>query len=240
MYQPGFAVYIALGVTNTYMSPLDSPNTVSALVAFKAAWQAALVDYAQRRLNGEHTLQSSLYYHLRRTLADDFVVFTEAVVRMPDSSTDGKRKILLDLLICHGTEIIVAIELKYTPRGIPSPDSMRKDVKSLSFLRNRRSNADRVKIAMPRYRSDSSDEITFTVSPVRKLILGVYCQSKLAVFDSKWWLKTRPADGFWSENPILPRNLGIATSRTTPDGFATASYIGGPFDRLTSVATSDA
>lgn len=222
------------------MSPLDNLSTTAALVAFSTAWNATLSDYVRRRLNGEHTLQSSLYHHLRRILDDQFVIYTEAVVQMPDSHTEAKKKVVLDLLICHGTEIVVAVELKYTPRAIPTLESIRKDIKSLSMLRNRRSNADRVRIEMARYRSDDAEELTLTVSPLRKLVLGVYCQSELAKFDLDWWLRAKPDDGFWSKDTALPRNLGIAVACTASDGPTIARYIGGPFQRISGVVASEA
>lgn len=219
------------------MNPLDSVTTTTALMAFKQAWQKSTADYAQRKLNSEHTLQASIYHHLRQELPDDFVVYTEAVVRLPESDLPGKKKVVLDLLICHGTEIIAAVELKYKPRGIPVSDALRKDIKSLSLIRNRRSSADRVAIEMPRFRSTSSDEMTLTISPLRKLILGVYCQAELSPFEpGDWWRDVRPGEDFWSDDPNLPRNLGIAVAGCASDGTAQCSYQGGPFQRI---ATAD-
>ena len=215
------------------MNEFDNATTTAALQSFKLAWQESVNDYERRRINSEHTLQASLYHHLRQCLADDFVVYTEAVVRLPKTESQ-KSKVVLDLLICAGTEIIVGIELKYAPRAMPGLDGLSKDIRSLSLLRNRRSRADRVSVEMPRYRSHDSESMLFTISPRRKVLLGVYCQAELNDFGSSdWWCSVRPGeDNFWASAPVMPPNLGVAVAGTSPDGTAACHYLGGPFLRL--------
>lgn len=224
-----------MAMSSASMDPrdFDDATTTTVLRSFQQAWQASADDYALRRINSEHTLQASLYHHLRRGLADDFVVYTEAVVRLPKGALE-KSKFVLDLLICKGTEIIAGVELKYTPRAIPALDTLRKDVHSLSLLRNRRSREDRVTVEMPRFRSQDAQSMLFTISRRRKLLLGVYCQAELAEFDSgDWWGNVKPqGDNLWAAASASPPNLGVAVAGTKSDGTATCSFLGGPFLRL--------
>ena len=138
------------------------------------AWTKTLDDYCGRTLNGEHSLQASLYHHLRGCLPSGFRVFCEAVVHFgPNMATDaGKGKAVVDLLVEHESKVIGAIEIKFTPRGKPADEDIYKDLISLSTLTSRRAYADRVLIEMPRFRSASNESLTLSILPQRKLIFA--------------------------------------------------------------------
>lgn len=122
------------------MSTTDNAITTEVLQAFQSAWSKSTRDYAARRINSEHTLQAAVYHHLRSSLRDEYSIFTEAVIRLPDGTNEetSKSKVVVDLLVCHQEEIIAAVEIKYMPRSSPTIESVRKDVLSLSRVTNRK------------------------------------------------------------------------------------------------------
>ena len=79
--------------------------------------------------------------------------------------------------------------------------------------------------------------MVFSISPRRKLILGIYCQGELADFGSKtWWNEIKPGgENLWASVPVMPPNLGVAVAGTSSDGTAACSFLGGPFLRLESM-----
>ena len=224
------------------MPIIDTEETTRALRAFQFAWLASIEDYQNRKVNSEHTLQSALYHHLRSSLPDNYNVYTEAVIRLSERTADesARRKVVVDLLVCKEKEIIVAVELKYTPRGLPTLASLRKDVQSLSCISNRRESVDRVSIEMPRFREADSDSYPISISTHRKLIVAAFFDGRedCALSDDKFWPAVRPEGGeYWSDFGQRPKNLGVALAQTDDNGKATAHYFGGPFDRM---AASDA
>src|SRR4051812_31877389 len=97
-----------------------------ALSAIKTAWAETCIDYGYRKLNSERALQSAFYFRLRPLLeikSPDYVLFIEAAVILPAVEADeasetvasDPKRIVIDTLLCKGREILVAIELKYTP-----------------------------------------------------------------------------------------------------------------------------
>jgi hypothetical protein len=217
------------------MDTIDNPITTSVLVAFQKAWDQSTHDYAQRQLNGEHTLQAALYHYLRSELTDEYIVYSEAVVNWSEGSADDiqKRKVVIDLLICRQSEIIVGIELKFTPRGQPTAESLKKDVLSLSRISNRRNKNDRVAIEMPRFRNTDADALVLTIAPLRKLVIAVYCKQESSMMSAdNFWSSVQPLEGYWKGVPAMPKQLGVALARTDQSGTATCEYFGGPFNSL--------
>lgn len=214
----------------------DTPETSCFLRAFSMAWTKTLDDYCGRSLNGEHSLQASLYHHLRGCLPSDFRVFCEAVVYLGTNiATDtGKDKAIVDLLVEHESKVIGAIEIKFTPRGKPADDDICKDLVSLSTLTSRRANADRVRIDMPRFRSASNESLTLSILPQRKLIFAAYCSEEKLNLDKEsfWEEPRRPTIGYWAERNKLPPNFGVALAKTTLEPSAKAVFFGPPFERL--------
>jgi len=214
----------------------DNAITSEVIRAFQSAWIESTKDYAARLINSEHTLQAAVYHHLRCTLRQDFSVFTETVIRLQDGVADEtkKSKVIVDLLVCHQAEIVAAIEIKYTPRGAPTAESARKDVLSLSRIKNRRSLADRVSIEIPRFRNSESDALILSISPLRKLIFAAYCkQNSPTLQKSQFWLNFCPSSGYWRDSRSMPKNLGVALAQTDEKGMAECDFYGGPFERLT-------
>lgn len=108
----------------------DDKGIVEFLFAFRSAWEECKDDYHERRLNSEHTLQSALYFHLRRKLDSSYVLHTEMVVRLGGSDKNIKNKSVIDLVVSRRQEIdgplevVAAIEVKFTPRGCPIKSSI--------------------------------------------------------------------------------------------------------------------
>ena len=217
------------------MNTSDSVVTTEFIWAFNTAWRKSTKDYSDRIINSEHTLQSSVYHHLRSALRDDFRVFTEAVIQLPESvaAESEKRKIIVDLLVCYKKEIVAAIEIKYTPRGMPATDSVRKDILSLSRITNRLRLIDRVSVEMPRFRSSESAALVLSISPIRKLIFAAYCsKDSIGIQKQEFWGNFRPSIGYWKESMSMPKNLGVALSHADDQGEAECEFYGGPFDRV--------
>ena len=214
----------------------DTPETSSFLRAFSMAWTKTLDDYCGRTLNGEHSLQASLYHHLRGCLPSGFRVFCEAVVHFgPNMARDaGKDKAVVDLLVEHECKVIGAIEIKFTPRGEPADEDIYKDLISLSTLTSRRAYADRVLIEMPRFRSASNESLTLSILPQRKLIFAAYCTDDARDFDKEsfWNDDRRPDIGYWAGRTKLPPNFGVALAKTTLKPSAEPVFFGPPFERL--------
>lgn len=219
------------------MPIIDTEDTDRVLRAFQSAWSWSISDYEQRRINSEHTLQSSIYHYLRASLPENYDVYTEAVIRLSEAATEmqSKRKVVVDLLVCLEREIIAAIELKYTPRGAPTLESLKKDVRSLSCITNRRNLENRVAIEMPRFRSSDGDSLRLSISRHRKLILAAYFNGRenCALSEGSFWRELRPEAGeYWSNFGHSPKDLGVALARTDDSGRADPCYFGGPFERL--------
>lgn len=214
----------------------DTPETSCFLRAFSMAWTKTLDDYCGRTLNGEHSLQASLYHHLRGCLPSGFRVFCEAVVHFgTNTAADaGKDKAVVDLLVEHQSKVIGAIEIKFTPRGEPADEDIYKDLLSLSTLTSRRANADRVRIEMPRFRSASNESLTLSILPQRKLIFAAYCTDKAPDFEKEsfWNDARRPDIGYWAKRTKLPPNFGVALAKTTLEPSAEPVFFGPPFERL--------
>lgn len=226
-------------------SDLDTPETTTFLNALKTAWERSLADYQSRRINGEHSLQASVYRHLCDQLPATFRVFTEAVIRLGETGVaeTSKKKIVVDILIEHDFKVIGAIEVKFTPRGSAPDDHIRKDLTSLAFLTSRRAQGDRVFIEMPRYRGSDAEPITLSVLPQRKLIFATYCAADAiyAEEDALWLGERRPVSGYWRDRTSMPPNFGAVVVTTSTDGRHRIKHFGAPFRRLSAqLRTADA
>lgn len=192
-----------------------------------------VMDYVQRRINGEHGLQSSLYFHLRRLLRPNFRVFPEAVVLLGQTGQDdlSKNRVVIDLLVELQGEVVGAVEIKFTPRGEARDLDIQKDLTSLAFLTNRRASSDRVVIDMPRYRGKDPEQFRLGILPQRKLIFAAYCQddASYAAEANFWKHPRRPTTGYWRDRMSMPKHLGVAlaiTSDTDPKPI----FFGRPLD----------
>lgn len=216
------------------MADIDTPETDDALRAFQAAWESAVEDYAQRRINSEQCLQAALYAVLRQKLSNEFFVFSEAAIRLSEAALglSNKRKVVTDLVVCHQDKLVLGIELKYLPRAEPSQETLAKDVMSLSHLTNRHERDQRARIEMPRHCHADGEALEFKVLTQRKLISAIVCSQDARLLEEAFWERHRPATGYWADRDKMPMNLGLAIARAQPDGTAVSSYAGGPFKRL--------
>jgi hypothetical protein len=213
----------------------DAPESTAFVEAFSSAWEESIKDYVARRINSEHCLQASLYLHLRSLLPVGYRVFVEAVVRLGEAgSTDtGKSKVVVDLLIEHDGLVVGAVELKFTPRGEPTTDGVRKDLTSLAFLTSRRATEDRVRIEMPRFRHSEQGSLQLKILPQRKLVFAAFCSDESSLLRRQHlWQRACPQTGMWEGRPTHPKNLAVFLALTKGDGTALTEAYGPPLARL--------
>lgn len=214
--------------------------------AFEGAWRSSVSHYLGRRLNGEAALQACLYHYLLNSLPPTYRVFPEAVVHLGRNvqADAGKRKVVIDLLVEYDQRIVAGIELKFTPRGEPTSDHIRKDLTSLACLTSRRATDDRVAIEMPRFHSTADEPLRLSILPQRKLIFALYCSKQATSLsqDNFWKEPRRPSSGYWADRTAMPPNFGLALIRTSSEPAAEAKFYGPPFDRqhILAAHTSDA
>jgi hypothetical protein len=153
-------------------------------------------------------------------LSDDFTVYIEAIVK-----TSGRSKIAVDTLICHKQSIVAAIELKYTPRGIPAKNNITKDLLSLSKITNRKLTKDRVTILMRRYRNKKAENIKLSIAPGRALIFATYCKEEAGrCSEENFWLNHQPKTGYWHKQNNLPPRLRLCFARADKEGHAIPDF----------------
>ena len=220
-----------------------------ALSAIKTAWEATCIDYGERKLNSERALQSAFYFRLRsllESISRGHVIFIEASVILPPVEADeasgtvasGSKRIAIDTLVCKDREILVAIELKYTPRFFPNESGLRKDLTSLSEIRNHTAKKRQVRIKLPRHRdTEAGDPLVLTISPDAKMLMGIYCADSEPKMDEKsFWKAYRPATGPWSDRVRdLPPKLGLCFAYALDPSHgktANAVFMGQPFSSL--------
>jgi len=216
-----------------------------AVQAFAEAWKKSCKDYDARRLNSERCLQAALYFHLRKELeanADDFNIFIDATVQLPKVEADDAKEILalpvrriaIDTVICKGREILVVAELKYTPRSFPLEIDIRKDLTSLSHIRNYTDKDHRVAIKMVRHRdTEAGDSLPLKIHPDARRLLGIFCKSDQSELTEKaFWETYRPDAGPWQKRVReFPPKLGLCLAGApdpTTDGSAAATFLGKP------------
>jgi hypothetical protein len=224
----------------------DTPETAKFLDAFRMAWMSVISDYEKRWINGEHTMQASLYRHLLDLLVkpnssseSSFRIFTEASVKL-----DGLReKKVIDLLVVYGevmkSTVIAAIELKFVPRDVPPRHKVKEDLTRLSELANRDRHTSKSMLKMPRFLSANHGPEEFGILPQKKLIFGAFCRSESTGTMARmcsakaFWEEHRPKEGPWSEKFKIspPTHLGIAMAFTMDDGKAEPDFFGPIFEQ---------
>lgn len=214
----------------------DEISTV--LLDVKEAWKAACNDYTHRALNSERCLQAALYFHLRKRLEErsGYVIFIEAKVRLPAQEDEPESEIIIDTLICNDWQILVAIELKYAPRVIPAVPGIRKDLRSLSRIRNHREKIRRVEIEIARHHETAVDNrVMLTIHPRAKMLLGIICRfSETAWTASKFFSTYKPESGPWAHRARgAPPRLGLCLGYTPETGGQEplkVVFLGQPFE----------
>lgn len=210
------------------MAVLDSVESTHVLEAFQLAWRDAIKRYGERRVNSERCLQAYLFLYLNKRLSRDFRVFVEATIRVPTGADDAKyTRIAIDTLICKNDSIYAAIELKFSPMGQPRPAGVRKDVQSLSAIKNR------LKVEMPRYRHEDNQPISLVVHPSSKLIFAAFGKQEGKRLNKEaFWRSHCPEVGRWANRNTLPNHFCVAFAHTDENGGANPVFFGPPFERL--------
>lgn len=227
-------------------SELYKHRTTAFMKAFKTSWGLAIDDYMERRINGEHTLQASLYRHIWSQLScdsGDYRIFTEAAVKYVVPEGKGRSQ-KLDLLVVCGLPgeslVVAAIELKFKPRGIVKKKEIQKDLHRLSMVSNRKDM--KANLTIERFQPGEAE--TFKIPADRKLIFAAFCNfehaesAQLSKRDT-FWKNNRPKspefDGRWSEQKweeIFPPNLGVALAITNKKTRPDTSFFGRTFEKL--------
>ena len=215
-----------------------------ALGALRVAWKEACIDYGARKLNSERSLQAALYFHMRSRLeaiSPDFRIFIEAVVVVPavpagpDRDAESQRVIAIDTLVCLDRTILLAVEIKYTPRGFPNAEDLRKDLTSLDQIRNRRGEG--VRIELKRHRdTEVCNSLPLRISPDARMALGIFCSDSWRIDLADFWEACRPRNaGRWDKSfrEHLPPKLGLCIAYAPdPSGKpepARSQFLGRPF-----------
>jgi hypothetical protein len=210
----------------------SSIHTTKILEAFKTSWGASIKAYKEKRLNSERCLQANLFHFLTKNLGKEFQIFVEATVRIPQvDGTKSTKKVLVDTIVCCDDVVYAAIELKYSPKGQSRKTGIRKDLASLSHIKNRRSVKDKLVIEMPRYRNPEGDVKKLTVDKSVRLIFAAFLrESGSRTSPSTFWIEHRPAVGRWAGKRSIPPRLGVAIAQADEEGTATPLYFGSAFD----------
>lgn len=232
-------------------SELYINRTTAFMNAFMKSWDSAIGDYMKRRINGEHTLQASLYRHLWNELRcddGDYRIFTEAVVKYEVPEGKGRSQ-KLDLLVVCGTPyeslVVAAIELKFKPRGIVERKEIQKDLYRLSMVTNRENM--KANLIIERFQPGRAEK--FKIPKERKLIFAAFLDfedAESAELSKKeiLWKNSRPKSpefgGRWSEKgweEKFPPHLNVALALTfkgEDEGEARpkASFFGRTFEKL--------
>lgn len=221
-------------------SKLETPETIF-LEAFQKAWKLVVKDYDARLINGEHTMQASLYRHLLQELPkkNEYSVFTEAMLTFKDKDIENRKFRKIDLLISRQRpaqipEVIAAIELKFKPRVFPDMATVKKDLLSLSLIRNRRANGDRIDLTMDRFEANDHT-MKFDISSQRKLIFATFCRADIAATKksldaNSFWEIYRPEKSHWSGVGRCPPALGLAFAMTSKTGKTDSKFFGPAFE----------
>ena len=94
-----------------------------------SAWHKTVESaYSEHLINSERSLQHYFCTNLLAEFKNDDVrrsIFVEPCFSSPEKRCSP------DIIVCHTKEIIEAIELKFSPRGMPS---VKKDLETLQWL----------------------------------------------------------------------------------------------------------
>ena len=206
----------------------DSNSSTEVLLAFRSAWIATARDYTARRLNSERCLQAHLFFHLKKKLPSEYSIFVEATIKIPNQS-----RIAIDMIIYKEDTVFSAIEIKFSPKGQSRLAGIRKDILSLSNIRNRRGLNDRVKIEIARYRNDDAGLQSLKVDRTCKLIFAAIGKADgKRLNETQFWPAHAPKSGRWMSKKKCPGQFGVALTHTDEAGGAKPLFFGPPFDRL--------
>lgn len=202
--------------------------------AFKSAWEKAVSDYESRRINGEHTLQASLYRHMSDCLEREkgvYRVFTEAAVQRNDIRKDDlveakSVRSVVDILVVYQSNIneqsvvVGAVEIKFNSRGLAKANDIRKDLTTLSSIANRNDPDLRSELKMHRMLTDEKKPEIFRILPQKKLIFAAFCKASHSAIESRmdeknFWSEHKPEAGRWQGKP-QPWHLGVALAKVKP------------------------
>lgn len=199
------------------MSRIPSPLVQRALHGIRQAWTACCEDYSVRKLNSERSLQAAFYYHLRTALDKDYRIFVEARVLLKaaeGSEEETDKSIFIDTLVCSADkQVLVAVELKYTPRSRPGTNAARKDLESLSRMRNHLDK--RIMIELVRHGGTAEgDRYPLKVSPDARMVLAMFIAKRKKAFDvNEFWSGHVPTAGAWkTRTQKLPPRLGVCVA----------------------------
>lgn len=208
-----------------------SENSTAILRAFASSWESCIKEYKARRINSERCLQAYLFHFLTKQLGNKFQIFVEATVRIPtDEGPNNYKRVAIDTLICVDDVVYAAIELKYSPKGQSKESGIRKDLLSLSHVKNRRSKADKLVIEMPRYRSNDVGKQLSVNKSVRLIFAAFFKDSGRRVRPDAFWESHRPSTGRWKKvKKTMPQRLGIALAYTNEVGGANPELFGPAF-----------
>jgi len=209
----------------------------TALTYVRDAWLACCSDYESERLNSEACLQAAFYSHFRTASQDAFKVYVGVKVAMPPAKVDGgqadakKRHVFVDTVICSDTEVLVSVELKYTPRAKPGPSGLKKDIRTLSQMRNQIVEGKRFSIELDRRTAAVKK---YKVSPHARMVLGIFLSERVRDdFDSGLWQDHKPStEGErWTDHVgKLPPKLGICFAFAEEGNLADEAFAGKSFE----------
>nr|WP_315849283.1 hypothetical protein [uncultured Rhodoferax sp.] len=211
-----------------------TPQTQVFIKAFIMAWEKSVDDYEVRRINGEHTLQASLYRYMSDYLAAEqgiYRVFAEAAVKRNDFGKDKFKedkpvRSVVDILVVYQPTVkepsivVGAIELKFNPRGLARANDVKKDLARLSCIANRNNKNLRSELEMHRVLTEKKEVEKFRILPQKKLIFAAFCKAshsdtEARMSERNFWAKHKPTDGRW-EGKSQPLHLGVALAKTKP------------------------
>lgn len=192
-----------------------------ALEALQKAWTATAKDYDLRRLNSERCVQASIYHHLRRKLKrPEFTIYIEPYLSIGDA-----KPCYLDMLVAHGGNVVLALELKYKPNSKPSRRSVAADLSKLVQLKNRRASADQTGIHIGRFLSEKTEKLTLGVAPRSIAVFAAYVkEGAFPTTRKSFWAEHREVT-VGSNGRVLnsmPNRLVTLIAATKIDGKASA------------------
>lgn len=221
--------------------PVDKTTSLqdveAALKCVRDAWLDCCGDYEAERLNSEACLQAAFYSHFRKASKDMFKVYVGVKVAVPEEQPDvtkaesKKRFKFVDIVICSNSEVLVSVELKYTPRAKPGASGLMKDIKTLSQMRNQLIDGKRFSVDIERRTSAVK---TYKVSPHARMVLGIFLSERVRDgFNANFWGAYKPTTvGARWTNQIgkLPPKLGVCFAFADEGNLAEEEFVGKSFD----------
>lgn len=227
--------------------PSSQEDVEAALRCVSEAWEACCADFNDQRLNSEACLQAAFYAHFREACFDRYVVYVGVKVALPPSKSAGskadskKRHVFVDTVICSPEdprgngkskqEVLVSVELKYKPQVRPGAAGLKKDLKTLSQVRNQMVAGERFHIPIERHTANTKRII---VSPHAKMVLGIFLsEDSRDDMKQNFWQDHKPTvEGErWAKRMRrLPPKLGVCFAFAGDGCVAESCYLGAPFE----------